>query len=187
MAVADPSLLGPLAALVGTWEGDAGLDVSYQNDRGVVAETVYRERATFNPFGPVANGSQELYGLDYRTAAWRIGEDDPFHTEVGYWLWDAADGQVLRCFLVPRGSTIIAGGEADPGAKTFTMTADRGSTTYGILSNRSLDERARTVHYDCTVTVADGVLRYESDTVVEHATHGDTIHHTDRNTLRRVG
>jgi hypothetical protein len=186
MAAPDPSLLGPLAALVGTWEGDVGLDVSYQNDSGVVAETVYRERATFNPFGPVDNGSQHLYGLDYRTAVWRIGEEDPFHTEVGYWLWDAADSQVLRCFVVPRGSTVLAGGEADAGAKTFTMTADSGSPTYGILSNRYLDQQAPTVHYDVSVTVADGVLRDESDTVVEHADHGDTIHHTDRNTLRRA-
>ena len=46
------------------------------------------------PFGPVDNGTQALYGLDYRMAAWRGDEENPFHTEVGYWLWDAADRAV---------------------------------------------------------------------------------------------
>ena len=102
--------LGPLAELAGIWEGNEGLDVAYSNERGVLAETPYRERVEFKPFGPVDNGAQTLYGLDYRMAAWRRGEDLPFHTEVGYWLWDAADGQVMRCSVVPRGSVVLAGG-----------------------------------------------------------------------------
>src|SRR5581483_7883163 len=95
--------LGPLAGLQGTWEGEAGLDIAFSNEKGTMGETPFRERTTFNPFGPVENGSEVLYGLDYRTAAWRGDEENPFHTEVGYWLWDAADGQVLRCFMIPRG------------------------------------------------------------------------------------
>jgi len=35
----------------------------------------------------VDNGSQSLYGLDYKSAMWRWDEENPFHTEVGYWLW----------------------------------------------------------------------------------------------------
>jgi hypothetical protein len=31
--------------------------------------TPYREHIDFKPFGPVENGSQVLYGLDYRMAA----------------------------------------------------------------------------------------------------------------------
>ncbi len=50
-----------------------------------------------------------LYGLDYRMAAWRGTEENPFHTEVGYWLWDARDSEVIRCFLIPRGSAVVAG------------------------------------------------------------------------------
>ena len=72
-------------------------------DKGKIAETPFREKTTFKPFGPVDNGEQVLYGLDYRTAAWREGEENPFHTELGYWLWDAATGEVLRAFVVPRG------------------------------------------------------------------------------------
>ena len=66
---------GPLAALIGTWESDyAGMDVSYHNEEGKVGDTPYREKTIFKPFGPVDNGEQQLYGLDYRTAAWREGD-----------------------------------------------------------------------------------------------------------------
>lgn len=178
--------LGPLAALVGTWEGDEGVDVAFQHARGEIGETTYRERATFSPFGPVDNGTQSLFGLDYRMSAWRPGEDIPFHTEVGYWLWDAADGQVMRCFMVPRGSTILAGGPATPEASSFTLQAEVGSETYGILSNPYLARVARTVLYQVVVTVDDGVFSYRQNTTIEHARLDETLEHTDTNRLRRV-
>ena len=40
----------------------------------------------------------------------RADESDPFHTEVGYWLWDGATGEIVRGFVVPRGITVLAGG-----------------------------------------------------------------------------
>ena len=49
--------------------GFKGIDVSFHNEDGKIGETGYFERSTFKPFGPVANGVQELYGLDYRMAA----------------------------------------------------------------------------------------------------------------------
>ena len=177
---------GPLARLASTWEGDEGLDVAYSNQNACLAETPYRERTSFSPFGPVENGSQVLYGLDYRTSAWRQGEEIPFHTEVGYWLWDAADGQVMRCFLVPRGSMVLAGGPAAPDAKTFRMTAECGSETYGILSNEYLARAARTSRFEVTITVGDDTWSYEETTVVDLTKLGRVLAHTDRNTLRRV-
>jgi len=179
--------LGPLAPLAGSWEGDEGLDVAYSHARERVIETPYRERTTFSPFGPVDNGTQSLFGLDYRTAAWRGDEELPFHTEVGYWLWDAADEQVMRCFMVPRGTTILAGGPATPEAKTFTMQAEVGSETYGVLSNPYLTKYARTVLYQVTMTIGDDdTYRYDETTNVEHARLSDLLLHTDRNTMRRV-
>ena len=177
---------GPLAGLIGEWEGERGLDVSYHNVEGEVGDTKYREKIIMKPFGPVDNGDQHLYGLDYRMSAWRAGEENPFHTEVGYWLWDAASKQVMRCFMVPRGSVLIAGGTAEPDATTFTMEATRGDTTYGILSNKYLEEHARTTSYTCTITVNGDELTYEEMTAYTHSKGGD-IAHSDRNTLRRVG
>ncbi|HWA75204.1 MAG TPA: heme-binding beta-barrel domain-containing protein [Polyangiaceae bacterium] len=183
--MSDTSAWGPLAALIGEWEGNEGLDVSFHNAKGAVGQTRYRERVTLEPFGPVANGSQCLYGLDYRMAAWRENEDSPFHTEIGYWLWDVDGGHVLRCFMVPRGTALIAGGTAAPNDTTFTLDAKVGSETYGILSNLYLAQKARTTKYTCTVSVSPGVFSYDSCTTYVHGTGGE-ISHTDRNTLRRV-
>ena len=84
-------------------------DIVYVMDvEGEIGETKFREKVSMKAFGPVDNGTQHLYGLDYRMAAWRAGEENPFHTEVGYWLWDGETGEVMRCFMVPRGSTLIA-------------------------------------------------------------------------------
>jgi hypothetical protein len=178
--------LGPLTDLAGIWEGDDGVDVAYSNERGVLAETPYRERVEFKPFGPVDNGAQTLYGLDYRMAAYRRGEDLPFHTEVGYWLWDAADGQVMRCFIVPRGSVVLAGGTSTPEATTFGLTAECGSEVYGILSNPYLARGARSAAYRATVTVEGDEFTYEEETTIQHTRSNDPIRHTDRNRLHRV-
>lgn len=176
---------GPLAGLIGEWEGNEGLDVSFHNQKGRVHETPYREHVTMAPFGPVANGKQSLWGLDYRMEAWRGDEANPFHTEIGYWLWDADGGHVLRCFMVPRGTSILAGGVATPDAKSFSLEAGVGSETYGILSNLYLAKNARTTKYTCKVEVNGDSFSYDSCTTYVHYSGGE-IAHTDRNTLRRV-
>jgi len=56
---------GPLQALIGEWEAEGGLDTAYSHDRHEVVATPYREKLTMKPFGPVANGRQSLYVLDY--------------------------------------------------------------------------------------------------------------------------
>ena len=187
MPAPTPEELGPLAALVGTWEGNGGLDIAFHNATGRVIETPFRERTSFSSFGPVDNGAQSLFGLDYRTAAWKDDDDDPFHTEVGYWLWDALDNQVMRCFMVPRGSTLLAGGPAHVDSRTFTMEATLGSPVYGILSNPYLDKVAQTTHFEVTVTVGDdGSFSYDETTTVTLAKYGGPFRHTDRNTLHRI-
>jgi hypothetical protein len=187
MPVPSDAELGPLAALAGTLEGDQGVDVSYHHAEGEIIETPYREKVELKPFGPVDNGTQCLYGLDYRMAAYKQGEDEPFHTEVGYWLWDAAAGQVMRCFMVPRGQVVIAGGSASADSTKLEMSAKTGSNTYGILSNQYLAEYSTTPDYSVTINVGKGEWSYEMTTVYEVKAKGLTIQHTDRNTLRKVG
>lgn len=181
---------GPLAGLAGTWEGNDGLDVSFHNVEGAVGETGYLEKVEFKPFGPVENGKQVLFGLDYRMAAWRHGEEqaNPFHTEIGYWLWDAAAEQVMRCFMVPRGAVVIAGGSSEADSREFTLRASLGQPTYGILENLYLNAHASTRQYEVTVTVHDDDRwSYREDTlVVLEAMGGPELHHTDQNTLRKV-
>ena len=178
---------GPLAGLIGTWEsGYDGLDVSFHNDEGKIAEAPFREKTTFKPFGPVDNGEQSLYGLDYRTAAYRKDEDLPFHTEVGYWMWDAKAKQVSRCFVIPRAQVLIAGATVEPDATKFTLESTLGSVTYGILSNPYLDEVAHTTRFDVTISFTEDTFSYDETTVVEHKKYPTVIMHTDRNTLKLI-
>ncbi|MGI9600994.1 MAG: heme-binding beta-barrel domain-containing protein [Acidimicrobiales bacterium] len=177
---------GPLAALAGEWEGDDGLDVSYHHAEGEVGETPYRETISFKPFGPVDNGTQSLFGLDYRMAAWRADEEDPFHTEVGYWLWCADLGHVMRSFVIPRGSVIQAGGPAAADATTFTMKATSGDEEYGMATNPYLVEKAKCVTYEVTISIDGDTFSYEEDSVLDMVNIEGLFHHTDRNTLRRV-
>ena len=182
------SNFGPLLALAGTWEGSDGVDFSYHHAETSTGDTPYFERVTFSTFGPVDNGTQHLYGLDYRMAAWRMTEldQDPFHTEVGYWLYDPAAKQIMRCFMIPRGAVVIAGGTCEPDAASFEISAELGSTNYGILENLYLAENASTERYTASITIGDGEWSYEEDSVLRMKGRDGLLHHTDRNTLKKV-
>lgn len=177
--------LGPLAPLAGIWEGEKGTDVSRIHSKET--ETKFREKIIFEPLGPVKNGPQELYGLRYSTTVWRLDESEPFHEELGYWLWDRDRKQVLRCFMVPRGVLVNAGGDAEADSRQFHLSAEVGSETYGILSNKYLDETYKTKKYLLDVTIHDdGKFSYKEDTQLWIPVNQAIFHHTDQNTLEKV-
>jgi hypothetical protein len=179
---------GPLQGLAGDWQGEGGLDTAFNHAQDKVIKTPYLEKVSFKPFGPVANGQQELYGLDYKTAMWRGDEDNPFHTEVGYWLWDAATGEVLRGFVVPRGITVLAGGTAAADANEFTLHAEAGHAQYCIGENKYLAEHAASTTYRATITVNDDdTWSYDEVTTLRMQELADPLAHTDHNTLHRAG
>ncbi len=179
--------LGPLAPLAGIWEGDKGDDIAPSDDRRGIENNKYRERIVFEPLSVVNNHEQTLYGLKHSKTAWRIGEANAFHEETGYWLWDANAKQVLHCFIVPRGITVLSGGTANSADKKFKLSAELGSPTYGICSNKFLDEEFKTVRFDITVTIHnDTSFSYEADTLLKMKGRAEPFHHTDKNTLKKL-
>ena len=88
--------------------------------------------------------------------------------------------------MVPRGSVLIASGKVEPDATEFILTAKRGSTTNGILSNAYLDERARSESYEIKIAISPDGWSYESTTVLEMANLNKSLNHTDRNSLTRT-
>jgi len=178
--------LGPLAALAGTWEGDKGVDFSRIHSEE--KQTRFREKSVFEPFGPVRNGPQVLYGLRYTMTAWPLGQNEAFHEELGYWLWDDGNKQVLRCFMIPRGVLINAGGDAESDSKSLHLSAEVGSETYGILSNKFLDETYKTRKYILDLEIQDnGSFSYREDTQLWIPINEAIFHHTDQNTLTKCG
>lgn len=184
-----PQKLGPLTPLVGEWEGDLGVDLSYHNRDDETGRTTYFERAAFAPIPVQENGRQTLWGLSYTMTAWRHGEEamDPFHDEVGFLLWDKANGQVIRNVVFGRGIAILAGSDAGPHDKVLHFDAKPGDPSYGILQNRYLVERAEIRDFTSAFTFHDdGTFSYTSDLLLRLAATGQEMHHTDQNTLHRV-
>lgn len=102
-------------------------------------------------------------------------------------MWDARDSEVVRCFVIPRGSAVVAGGVVAADATTFTLSARVGSQTYGILANNWLDKNAQSVSFEVTIdTSVENEFTYDETTVIKHAKVAEEVTHTDRNTLKRI-
>ena len=187
--------LGPMAALVGVWEGNAGTDTAPgmpdQNKTDV--EKGYHEQWVLEhvPAG-AQNHSQKLQVLTFATSAHRATPSttghiagEAFHAQTGFLLWDAATKQLLASFAVPRGIVINAGGTVESNATSFELVAEAGSETYGICQNPSLLENFKVVRYILRVRMnGDGSFDYDQDTQLQIKGRG-LMHHTDANHLKR--
>ena len=178
--------LGPLAPLAGIWAGRRGLDV-HPVEEGT-EKNAYIERIEMQPIDPQTNGPQLLYGLRYHVHVVKPDEVETFHDQVGYWLWEPATGNLMQTLAIPRGQIAMATGNAGADARSFELVARRGSEVNGICSNPFLEYAFQTLEYRISVTVnQDGTWSYEQDTVLLVRGRTEPFHHTDRNTLRRIG
>src|SRR5215475_5578970 len=112
MSKIDLKTFGPLAVLVGTWQGLMGDDTAPGDDRDV-EKNAFREQIVFTPMSPTANHEQLLFVMSYTRTAWRLKEEDPFHQQLGYWLWDPTAKDVMESFHIPRRGNGLAGGPAE--------------------------------------------------------------------------
>lgn len=186
---------GPMAGLIGAWEGTSGKDTSPGMPDHMTTEVSnnYRERWVLAVVSPSAeNHHQKLRQLTFDTSAWRghasqagAPAGEPFHAQTGYMIWDAANKQLLASFAVPRGIVINAGGRVEPDATSFELVAEAGSETYGICQNPDLLENFKVVRYILKVKMnGDGSIDYEQDTQLQIKGRG-LLHHTDTNHLTR--
>ncbi|MEO8344920.1 MAG: heme-binding beta-barrel domain-containing protein [Betaproteobacteria bacterium] len=178
--------LGPLKSMAGIWTGTRGLDVAPKAD-GPEKKT-FIENYEMQPIDAQVNGPQLYYGLRYHTQVFKPGDPETFHDQVGYWLWEPATGEVLLTLAIPRGQVAMYAGNATADARTFRLEARRGSLTNGIVSGRFLEHAFRTE--SCTMTVSindDGTWPYEHDTMMIIPGLPEPFHHTDRNTLHKIG
>ncbi len=178
--------LGPLTAIAGIWEGAAGDDA--HPELGGTERNTFVEHYELQPIDRQTNGPQLFYGLRYHTHIVKPGEEETFHDQVGYWLWEPATNTVTLTLGIPRGQVLLAGGKAEPDATEFEVRAEVGSEVYGILSNPFLDRAFRTISYRMRVAVhPDGTWSYEEEGVLEIPDRNEPFSHIDRNTLTRVG
>ena len=178
--------LGPLRGLAGIWEGRRGVDVKPKADGP--RTQVYVEHYELQPIDPQTNGPQMLYGLRYHTFITKPGLTKAYHDQVGYWLWEPATGAIIHTLAIPRGQVAMAAGTATADATSFELVATHGTEVYGICSNPFIEHAFKTLEYRIVVTInPDGTWSYDSDTVLQILGQSEPFHHTDRNTLARVG
>lgn len=178
--------LGPLTGMAGIWEGQRGLDVKPKADGP--RKQAYVERIEMQPIDPQTNGPQVFYGLRYHVHVVKPEQVKTYHDQVGYWLWEPATGTVIQTLTIPRAQVAMASGKAAPDATSFELVALRDSETYGIRSTPFLEYAFKTVEYRVKVTInPDGTWSYEQDTVMMIRGKTEPFHHTDRNTLTKVG
>lgn len=188
---ADPDTLanlGPLTRLAGIWASDGarGSDVNPKADGP--ENRVYSERIEAHPIDPQANGPQLFYGLRYHVHINTPEEDTTFHDQTGYWLYEPATGLVLQTVAIPRGQVALASGFAAPDAASFTVSAARGATDYGICSTTFLEQAFRTDSYSLAVTFnPDGSWSYVSQISLIVRGQEGVFNHKDQNTLIKIG
>lgn len=177
--------LGPLRRLAGIWEGKEGVDLNPKADGP--ERRAFRERITFEPIDPQANGPQLFYGLRYHIHINTPEEDITFHDQVGYWLWEPATGLVLQTIAIPRGQVAIASGQASSDDMKLVLTATRGQTEYGICSTAFLEHAFRTDAYRIEIDFnPDGSWSYAIDTTLTVRGREEPFNHRDVNTLFKV-
>lgn len=176
--------LGPLARLAGVWEGTRGVDIAPKADGP--EQRLFHERIEMVPCDPQANGPQLLYGLRYHIHVNTDEEAITFHDQTGYWLYEPATGLIMQSLSIPRGQVALAGGKAT-GDNTIVVSAQRGSTEYGICSTAFLEHAFRTDSYRLEIMFnADGSWSYVSDTTLIVRGQDEPFLHRDRNTLFKV-
>lgn len=179
---------GPLAELLGTWEGDKGMDVAPEPD-GAENNPFY-ETIIFTPVeDDVENAEQqELVAVHYRQVVRRKSDNKVFHDETGYWMWDATAGVVMHSLAIPRAVSLLAGGsysgeKDEDGRLVLEVSARHGSADWQIIESPFMRDNASTREFRHRVVVGDGRLSYSETTMVD--IYGKVFEHTDSNELVR--
>ena len=178
---------GPLAGLIGSWQGGIGLDVSPEPDGR--EESPYHETLTYTAIGDVTNAeSQKLAAIRYQQIVRRKSDDEVFHDETGYWMWDAENATVMHSLAIPRAVCVLAGGqwiatENEENGISIAVSAKLDDPDWGIIQSPFMRDHAKTVEFRHDVTVEKDKLIYSETMVLD--IYGKIFEHTDRNELTR--
>lgn len=177
---------GPLAALIGTWKGDEGLDIAPEPDDD--EHNPFYETIVFTAAGDVTNAEQQTSAIvQYTQIVSRKSNDKVFHQQVGYWLWDEANSTLTETFTIPRAVAVVASGVlaapedlADELVfEVSTAASDSIAQPTFMLAN------AKTTGFSHVMTVKGDRLSYSQTTLLD--IYGKTNYgHTDNNVLQRV-
>ncbi len=178
---------GPLKELIGVWKGNKGIDIAPDPDGE--ENNPYYETITFTAIGDVTNAdTQTLAVLHYRQIVQRKSNDDVFHDETGYWMWDENTKTIMHSLTIPRAVSVLAGGKHN-GEKTaegffvLEVAAEQGDKDWQIIQSPFMRDNAQTTAFSHKITVGKGKLEYSETTTVD--IFDKIFEHTDGNKLVR--
>jgi len=148
----------------------------------------YYETITFTAAGDVTNAEEQTLAIvSYHQIVSRKTNDEVFHDQVGYWLWDSSTNGIVECFVIPRGVGVVAEGVlASPAEHSQELVFAVAAVAGGIAQAPFMFNKARTTGFTHSITVSGNEMRYEETTVLD--IYGKrSYEHTDRNTLHRIG
>ena len=175
---------GPLACLIGNWQGEKGTDLAPEPDGD--SSTPYYETICYEACGEVTNAERQVLAIvRYHQVVRRQSNGEVFHNESGYLTWEAASGTVVQSFVIPRGVGVVAGGtgQASDTGSSFSVTATLDDDDYSITQAPFMRDNASTQSFEHSVEVTGDVLKYRETTVVD--IYGRIFDHTDENSLTR--
>lgn len=179
---------GPLESLIGVWVGDKGMDVAPDPELGTIDSPFY-ETITFTAGGDLKNAkSQVLSNLFYRKIVRRKSNDEVFHDETGYWMWDAKEQIVMHSLAIPRAVCVLAGGKyqsSADGKVSIEVAASLDDKDWSIVQSPFMQQNAITKSFYQKFTVGNGILTYSETTMLD--IYGKEFEHTDINELVKQG
>lgn len=176
---------GPLAALVGVWKGDKGMDIAPESDG--TEENPYYETITIDEGGDLTNGEEQVLSvLFYRRIVKRKSDGGIFHDQTGYWMWDAKENVIMFSLNIPRAVSLLAGTKLNDsnyksGKLSIDISAGIENEDWGIVQSPFMKQKALTKAYRQELTIENGVMKYAETTMLD--IYGREFEHTDKNEL----
>ena len=178
---------GPLVQLLGVWSGDQGTDIAPEPDG--TENNPYYETITYEDIGDLSNAEeQKLAAVYYRQIVRRKSNDEVFHDQTGYWIWDAEKKIVMHSFVIPRAVSVTSGGAysgetTKDGDVVLELSAKLGDPDWGIVQSPFMSKKASSMEFRQRIVVGRGKMTYSQTTLVD--IYGKAFEHTDDNKLTR--
>jgi len=168
-------------------KGDKGEDIAPDKDSEDGTEVnPYYETITFEPVGDVTNAKEQtLSVVRYHQVVSRKSNDEVFHDQIGYWIYDPKTESVIETVTIPRAVTLIAGGSATITGDSvkIDVVSEEGSK-FGIAQSPFMSEKAKTTKFTHTLTIDGDSMEYREVTFVD--IYGrKSFEHSDENILKR--
>ena len=177
----------PLVGLLGTWEGDKGIDLApkpEEDENNPYYETLIIESID----GDIENAEeQEIAAVRYSQVVREISNDKVSHTENGFWIWDKNENTIMCTLSIPRGLSLVAGGEIETTTNdelVFNVSAQADNADWGIVQSPFLKNKAKTLDFKREMILSRNTLSYSQEMTLD--IYGKTFKHIDKNTLTKI-